>query len=67
MHETKLDVRALTTSVLDRLYGEKHVNYCVFDGKHCKNTVETMFWKDFLYLCLSWPAALEHGKIEKTP
>ena len=24
-----------------------------------------MFWKDFLYLCLSWPAALEHGKIDE--
>ena len=25
-----------------------------------------MFWKDFLYICLSWPAALEHGKIEES-
>ena len=24
-----------------------------------------MCWNDFLYLCLSWPAALEHGKIEE--
>ena len=24
-----------------------------------------MFMKDFLYICLSWPAALEHGKIEE--
>ena len=24
-----------------------------------------MFWKDFLYICLSWPAALEHGQIEE--
>ena len=24
-----------------------------------------MFWKDFLYVCLTWPAALEHGKLEE--
>ena len=24
-----------------------------------------MFWKDFLFVCLSWPAALEHGKKEE--
>ena len=24
-----------------------------------------MWWKDFLYICLSWPAALEHRKIEE--
>ena len=24
-----------------------------------------MFLKDFLYICLSWPAALAHGKIEE--
>ena len=52
-------------SVLDRLYAEKRVNYDVFDGKHCKKTVKKMFLKDFLYICLSWPAALAHGKIEE--
>ena len=25
-----------------------------------------MFLKDFVYICLSWPAALEHGKVEET-
>ena len=24
-----------------------------------------MFLNDFLYICLSWPAALAHGKIEE--
>ena len=24
-----------------------------------------MFLKDFWYICLSWPAALEHGTIEE--
>ena len=24
-----------------------------------------MFWKDFLYICLNLPAALEHGKIQE--
>ena len=23
-----------------------------------------MFWKDFLYVCLSWPAALDHRKFQ---
>ena len=55
------------TSVLDRLYAKKRVNYGVFDGKHCNNMEKkTMFLKDFLYIYLSWPAALAHGKIEKT-
>ena len=55
------------SSVLDRLYGEKHVNYCVFDGKHWKNIVKNNVLEGFLvlYICLSWPAALEHGKIEE--
>ena len=47
------------TSVLDRLDAEKRVNYSVFDIEN------TMFLKDFLYICLSWPAALAHGKIEE--
>ena len=38
------------TSILDRLYAEKHVNYGVFDGKHCKNTVKKMCLKNFLYI-----------------
>ena len=25
-----------------------------------------MFWKDFLYICWSWPPALAHGKIEES-
>ena len=53
------------TSVLDRLYGEKLVNYNVFDGKHFKNTVKNNVLEGFLYLCLNWPAALEHGKIKE--
>ena len=35
------------TSVLDRLYGEKRVNYCVFDGKHGKNTVKINVFEGF--------------------
>ena len=47
-------------SVLDRLYGQKRVNY----QKHCKNTVKkSMFWKDIFHICLSWLAAVKHGKI----
>ena len=54
------------TSVLDRLYAEKRVNYGVFDGRHCKNTVrKNNVFEGFLDICLSWPAALEHGKIEE--
>ena len=52
------------TSVLDRLYGEKRVNYRVVDGKHYKNTVKNNVLEDFI-VYLSWPAALEHGKIEE--
>ena len=36
------------TSVLDRLYAEKRVNYGVFDGTHCKSIViKTMLLKVF--------------------
>ena len=39
------------TSVLDRLYAEKRVNYGVFDGKHCKNTViNNVFEGLFVYM-----------------
>ena len=44
---------------------KKCVDYRVFDGKHCIYTVKTMFWVGFLYLCLSWTAALDHRKIEE--
>ena len=30
-----------------------------------KTLWKTMFWKDLLYLCLSWPAALDHGKFQE--
>ena len=36
------------TSVLDRLYGKKRVNYIVFDGKHFKNTVKNNVLEGFL-------------------
>ena len=43
------------TSVLDRFYAEKRVNYGVFYGKHCKNTVKNNvsdgFFDLFLYIC----------------
>ena len=35
------------TIVLDRLYAEKRVNYGVFDGKHCKNTVKNNVFEWF--------------------
>ena len=57
-----MDVRPLKTCVLDRLYGEKHVNHSVFKGNMVKTLWETMFWKGFLHLCLGWPR-----KSEKTP
>ena len=53
------------TNVLDRLYAEHRVYYRVFDGKHFKNTVKNNVFEGFLYICLNWPAALEHGKIEE--
>ena len=34
--------------VLERLYGDKCVNYCVFDGAHCKNTVKNNALEGFL-------------------
>ena len=53
--ERFLDARALKTmqrhaktSVLDRLYGEKRVDFCVFDGKHCKKTVKNNVLEGFL-------------------
>ena len=53
--ERFLDARALKTmqknaktNVLDRLYGEKHVNYCVFDGKQRKNTVKNNVLEGYL-------------------
>ena len=50
-----LDARALKTaaktSVLDRLYAEKRVNYGVFDGKNIVKTLKkTKILKDFLYI-----------------
>ena len=44
------------TSVLDRFYAEKRVNYGVFYGKHCKYTVknnvfEGLFDLFFVYIC----------------
>ena len=53
------------TSVLDRLYAEKRVNYGAFDGKKWKNTEKNNAFEEFLYICWSWPAALAHGKIEE--
>ena len=42
---------AAKTSVLDRLYAEKHVNYGVFDGKKCKNTEKrNVFQGFFVYM-----------------
>ena len=40
------------TSVLDRLYAEKRVNYGVFDGKKCKNIVKknNVFEGFFVYM-----------------
>ena len=35
------------TTVLDRLYAENRVNYGVFDGKHCKNTVKNNVFEGF--------------------
>ena len=49
---------------MDRLYGEKRVNYRVFDAKYCRDTVKNNVLEG-LYGCLSWPTALEHGKIEE--
>ena len=51
----------------------KHCKNQCFGPTLCRKTCKlrcfwrktTMFLKDFLYICLSWPAALEHGKIEE--
>ena len=52
------------SSVLDRLSGEKrvYINYRVFDGKHCKRISRIYI---YIYIYLTWPPALEHGKIEE--
>ena len=49
------DARALKTlqkhakiGILKRFYGEKRVNYRVFDGKHCKDTVNNNVLEGFL-------------------
>ena len=36
------------TCVLDRLHGENRVDYRVFHGKHCKNTVKNIVLEGFL-------------------
>ena len=50
------------TSVLDRLYGEKRVNYRVFDGKHCKHTVKNNVFEGFLIFLFELPSGIETWK-----
>ena len=54
------------TSVLDWLLWQQNVQITMFlTGNIVYTPWQTMFWKDFLYLYLSWPAALDHGKFEE--
>ena len=54
------------TSVLDRFYAEKRVNYGVFYGKHCKNTVKNNVFEGFFDLffvyMFSWPCFQGFGE-----
>ena len=61
--------RIAKTSVLGKLYGEKRMNCRVSRifrrDIFVKTLSKTMFRKDFLYICLNWQAALEHGKLKE--